>query len=502
MQQIFILGDQLNRWVGPLASADPAQTIVLLIESVDHGRRYPFHKQKLALLYSAMRHFRDELIEAGFQVRYRQVDRFETGLAEHFAEFPGAHLTLMEPADWGIAERLQSAASSLGGNITLVPNAFWLSTKADWDAYANGKKQLRMEYFYREMRRKTGWLVVDGQPVGGKWNYDSENRATPEPDHQFPPRQLFPPDELTQTTIDWVEVTFPNHYGSTVGFNWPVTRAQARELLEHFLETRLTLFGPYEDAMVQREHVLYHSLLSAALNLGLLTAREVCETALTYEPQVPLASLEGFIRQILGWREFMYHIYRSKMPDFRNENRLNHHVPLPDFYWTGTTNMNCVAQSVQQLLETGHTHHIQRLMVLGNFALLAGVSPQELNDWFLTMYVDAYDWVVSPNVLGMSQYADLGSFTSKPYISGAAYINRMSDYCDSCVYNPNQTVGETACPFASLYWDFLERHAPLLKQNQRMSMIVHGWLKRKSADRQVILEQAIMVKQRLARGEV
>ncbi len=507
VNHVFVMGNQLNARIGPLARLEPSQTIVLMIESLERSRTHPYHKQKLALVLSAMRHFRLELIRAGFSVHYLKTDSFEDGIKAHLKRYPGASITVVQPADHGIAENLARVVSSHGGSLMVVPDESWLSTHADWDGYAHDKKQMRMEFFYREMRRKTGWLLeADGQPIGGKWNYDADNRQVPERGHAFPPRLEFERDAIMKDTLEYVQATFPDHFGNLEQFNWPVTHDQAVLALEHFLTHRLARFGPFEDAMVEGEAQLYHSLVSPAINLGLLTPREVCERALEFasDPQnrVPLESIEGFIRQILGWREFMYHVYRTKMPAFRTENQLGHNRALPDFYWTGETHMRCVSSAVKQLQDTGHTHHIQRLMVLGNFALIAGINPQEVNDWFLMGYVDAFDWVVAPNVIGMSQYADLGSFTSKPYASGAGYINRMSNHCGSCQYNPKETIGPKACPFASLYWDFMNRHLELFAQNQRMSLIVGGWKKRDPDDKDLILEQAKDVLLRLEENKL
>jgi deoxyribodipyrimidine photolyase-related protein len=504
VNHVFVLGDQLTAQVGPLSRLEPARTNVLMVESVARGRQHPYHKQKLALLYSAMRHFRLELEGQGFRVSYQQAETFSDGIQAYLKEHPGAQLTLMQPAEHGVGAALADIIKQYGGGLNIVPNELWLSSEADWEAFAHGRKSLRMEFFYRQMRQKTGWLMDGNNPVGGAWNFDADNRQVPERDHVFPPRFQLVPDALTLETMTWVEQTFPDHFGRLEGFNWPVSRDQALAALEHFLHHRLAAFGPFEDAMVEGETQLYHSLLSPAINLGLLTPKEVCERALLFanDPgnHVPISSLEGFVRQILGWREFMYHVYRSKMPALRLENRLNHTRPLPGFYWTGQTRMRCVSSAVQQLIHTGHTHHIQRLMVLGNFALIAGVRPQELNDWFLMGYVDAFDWVVTPNVLGMSQFADLGSFTSKPYASGAGYIQRMSDHCGSCAYNPKQTRGPQACPFASLYWDFVDRHLETFASNPRMGVVVNAWKKRDSGEKRATLEQASSVLKRLDDG--
>jgi deoxyribodipyrimidine photolyase-related protein len=509
LNHVYILGDQLNMQVGPLSRLKPSETVVLMVESLERGQSVPFHKQKLGLVYSAMRHFKLELERAGFTVNYQSCVKWIDGIQAHLEQYPDAKLLLMQPADHGVDVMLRTMIETHGGTLEVVPNELWLSSDADFDAFAKDKKSLRMEFFYRQMRKKTGWLM-DGpesdEPVGGSWNYDADNREVPPVGHRFPAKLEFEQNSLTLETLAWVRKNFPNNFGSLERFNWPVTRDRALMALEHFLEHRLANFGPFEDAMVEGENQLYHSLISPALNIGLLTANEVCERALKFaanpKNKTPLSSIEGFIRQILGWREFMRHVYRTKMPAFRNENRLEHTAKLPDFYWTGKTNMRCLSQSVTQVLETGHSHHIQRLMVLGNFALIAGVRPQEINDWFLIAYVDAFDWVVSPNVLGMSQYADLGSFTSKPYASGGAYISRMSNHCAGCQFNPKKSVGEDACPFSSLYWDFLDRHAEMFAKNQRMSMILAGWKKRNPEDKQAILKRANEVKRLLELGEL
>ena len=468
-----------------------------MVESVAHGAQRPYHKQKLALVYSAMRHFKLALEATGFTVSYQACETWAEGIGAHLKTYPGATITLMQPADWGIADQLEGIVTAHGGQLEVVDNELWLSTDADWQRFTKGKKQLRMEFFYRQMRQQTGWLMDAGEPIGGQFNFDADNRQPPPKDHRFPPKLKFAPDQLTRWTLAWVSERFPDHFGSLEGFNWPVTREDALTALEHFMTYRLENFGPYEDAMLSCEPQLYHSLLSPAINLGLLSAREVCEAALECSDRVPLSSLEGFLRQILGWREFMHHVYNAKMPGLRSSNGLQHFAALPELYWTGETDMNCLHHAVTQLLESGHTHHIQRLMVLGNFALLLGVEPQQLNEWFLFGYVDAFDWVVTPNVIGMSQFADLGSFTSKPYIAGGAYIDRMSDYCAGCQYDPKRSSGANACPFTTLYWDFIDRHAERFRGHPRMGMAVNAWKKRDQTDKTAILERAWEIKAKL-----
>jgi deoxyribodipyrimidine photolyase-related protein len=504
VKHVLVLGDQLTRSVGPLAHAEPEETTVLMIESAGLASAIPHHKQKLVLVFSAMRHFAEGLQADGFRVDYRQASDFGTGVAEHLLETGADRLTVMAPTDHGYLERLRAATVGGGAELVVVPNELWLTSEEEFDAWADGRKTLRLEYFYRAVRKKLGWLMDGDEPRGGRWNFDADNRRTPEPGHRFPGSVSFAPDAQTREVIDMVEARWPEHFGTTEGFGWPVTRGQALEALDDFLRHRLTDFGPFEDAMVESEPVLYHSLLSVPLNLGLLHPREVCERALAFAADpahdVPLQSIEGFIRQILGWREFIRHVYRRLMPDLREANALGHDLPLPEAYWGARTGMRCVGQAVQQLQATGHTHHIQRLMVLGNFALVARVDPRELNDWFLACYVDALDWVVTPNVMGMSQFADLGSFTSKPYAASGKYVDRMSDHCARCSFDPRKTVGDDACPLNALYWDFIDHHAERWRENPRMALMVRNWERRAPEARAEILAKAASIRERLAPG--
>ena len=504
MRHVLVLGDQLSRESGPLAGADPSETSVLMIESRALAQALPHHKQKLVLVFSAMRHFARSLEADGFAVDYRQADDFESGIEAHLAGTGARALTLMRPTDDGYEERIRAAVVAAGAELEVVPNELWITSEAEFDDWAKGRKSLRLEYFYREMRRRRGWLMSDGAPAGGRWNYDADNRRTPEAGHTFTDVPRYGPDEVTLEVIAEVEAAWPDHFGTTEGFSWPVTRAQALDALDDFLRQRLATFGPFEDAIVEGEPVLYHSLLSVPLNLGLLHPREVCERALAWAEapghRVPLASIEGFIRQILGWREFVRHVYRRLMPELRSANGLRHELPLPALYWGGETRMRCLSETVAQLHRTGHTHHIQRLMVLGNLALIARVDPRELNDWFLACFVDALDWVVTPNVMGMSQYADLGSFTSKPYAASGKYIDRMSDHCRRCAFDPKKTTGEDACPLNALYWDFIDHHEERWRDNPRMVLALKNWHRKSPEARAEILERARHVRRALGRG--
>ena len=503
-KHVLVLPDQLTDQVGPLSLGEPGFTSVLMIESRAFADGLSHHKKKLAVVFSAMRHFAASLRANGFDVIYLQPADFPQGISDYLRLHPGVTIDLMEPSDWGMRGELVGAAELAGGEIRVAPNELWLTTKEEFDVWAADRKSLRLEYFYRAMRAARGWLMDGDKPSGGKWNYDADNRQVPKAGHRFPPIPCFEPDETTQAVLREVNESWPGHFGDIDDFDWPVTRTQALDALEDFLKYRLPMFGPYEDAMVDGEDVLYHSLLSVPLNLGLLHPLEVCEQALkrAEDPtnEIELASIEGFIRQVLGWREFVRHVYRTGMPGLRQSNGLQAHRPLPGFYWSGDTPMRCLNQCVEQVSRSGHAHHIQRLMVLGNFALIAGVDPAELNDWFLATFVDALDWVVTPNVMGMSQFSDLGSFTSKPYASSGKYIDRMSDYCSSCVYDVKSVSAENSCPFNSLYWSFIDRHQERWTTNHRMAMITSVWAKRDMKVRSQILERADDVLGRLSQG--
>ena len=328
------------------------------------------------------------------------------------------------------------------------------------------------------MRRKTGLLMdADGKPEGGQWNYDKDNRETPPRGVNFPAPHAVAPDAITRDVLDLVAAEFADHFGDLLPFGFPVTRPDAKAALDHFIATALPDFGRYQDAMVAGQDYLFHSILSPCINVGLLDPLEVCEAAVAAwaRGDAPLNSVEGFVRQILGWREYMRGMYWWDMPEFARRNALAATRPLPDFYWTGDTDMRCLSESIGQTKRTAYAHHIQRLMVLGNFAMLAGTDPQAISDWFLVVYADAYEWVEMPNVIGMSQYADGGMIASKPYAGGGAYIDRMSDYCGRCRYNVKQKTGPDACPFNALYWDFLARHEDRLRGNMRMRTIYASW---------------------------
>ena len=354
-----------------------------------------------------------------------------------------------------------------------MPDTRFIASKGEFASWAEGRKQLRMEYFYRDMRRKTGLLMDGDAPEGGQWNYDKDNRKPAKADLFMPAPKRFEPDDITQSVIDMVRAEFPTRYGDIDDFFYAVTRHGALESLSYFVETALPRFGDYQDAMLTGEPFLYHSLLSLYLNAGLLGPLEICRAIENAygEGAAPLNAAEGYIRQIIGWREYVRGIYWHFMPEYLDRNALGASRDLPDFYWTGETDMHCLSEATSQTKEHAYAHHIQRLMVTGNFAMLIGVDPQQVHEWYLAVYIDAFEWVELPNTLGMSQFGDGGLLGSKPYASSGAYINRMSNYCSSCKYDVKQRIGPKACPFNSLYWHFIDRNKDMLKGNNRMSMI-------------------------------
>ena len=501
-RHVLVLGDQLTRQVGPLADAGAGELVVLMVESRELAEALPHHQQKRALVFAAMRHFAAELEADGVAVAYhRAAPSVAAAVEAHLRAYPGATLALMQPNDRGVADAIATAAEGAGGSLALLANPLWLVDADEWDAWAGTQRQLRMERFYRRARSARGWLMdpdAPERPLGGVWNFDRENRRTPPPGHRFSPPPRFEPDSITREVLRDVADGYGDHPGSLEDFAWPVTRAQALQALGAFVRERLPGFGPYEDAMLADEPVLDHSQLSVPLNLGLLHPREVIEAVLgAYAagaqgdgPTVPLPSAEGFLRQVLGWREFMFHVYRTRGDELAQANALEHHAPVPRAFWDGDTRMACLATSWRELHARGWNHHIQRLMVFGNLALGLGVDPRKLTAWFSAMYVDALEWVMVPNVMAMSQYADGGAITSKPYVSGGAYLQRMSDYCTRCPFDPKSRSGPDACPFTALYWHFVDRHGERFERHPRMAVIVKAWRKREPEDRAATLDTA------------
>lgn len=437
------------------------------------------HKKKIAFLFSAMRHFAQELRQKDYQIDYTRLDDPENG-GSFTAEVERAikkhnpeKLVVTSAGEYRVLEMFKDWQQNWDIPVEIREDDRFLCTIDDFASWADNRKTLRMEYFYREMRKKYGILMEGDQPVGGKWNYDSENRKPPKEGIDIPTTYHAHTDDMTQEVLDLVEARFKDHFGDVQPFYFAVTREQALYALRKFIEERLVKFGDYQDAMVQGEPWMYHSHLSFYLNCGLLKPMEciVAAEKAYHEQDAPLNAVEGFIRQIMGWREYVRGIYWLKMPDYGQANYFNAQRKLPQFYWSGETKMNCLRQCVKETKQNAYAHHIQRLMVLGNFALLAGIDPEPVNEWYLVVYADAYEWVEMPNVTGMILFADGGQLASKPYAAGGSYIHKMSNYCQNCSYAVTKKNGSKACPFNYLYWDFLVRHRSKLESNHRMSMM-------------------------------
>jgi len=478
----FVLGDQLSHHLSALNDLDPDHDLVLMVEARAETTHVPHHKQKIVLVLSAMRHFADTLRDAGVAVDYVRLDDphntgfFSSELQRALTRHNVDRIVMTEPGEWWVWNMITDWRDEAGIPFTIRPDDRFLCSKDEFRQWAKNRKSLRNEYFYRMMRKKTGWLMNGDQPEGGKWNYDQQNRKALPDSVPIPTGVWFSPDEITQAIIQTVRERYGDHFGELGTFKWGVTRAEALQVLDDFLLTRLPYFGDYQDAIKLDAPYLFHSTLSPYLNLGLLTAREVCETALkAYQTgNIPLSSIEGFLRQILGWREFVRGVYWLKMPEYAQTNALNAHRPLPAFYWTGKTALHCLQAVIRDTSSNAYAHHIQRLMVTGNFALLTGISPVEVERWYRAVYADAYDWVELPNTHGMALFADGGVMASKPYAASGAYIHRMSDYCESCTFDPTLKVGEHACPFNYLYWYFLWVNKPSLQSNPRMALSYHN----------------------------
>lgn len=471
---IWVLGDQLWQNQSALASCEEnkADTPVILIESLSHVKERRYHKQKLVLIWSAMRHFAEELRADGWQVSYKSAEDFESPLKQWVRKNKITELRVMEPADRPFSEFL--AGLSLPCDLIQTPNNHFLWSTKEFEDWAATRKSLLMESFYREGRKRFNILMNGKKPVGEKWNYDKENRKPPKGKISPPAPLTFKPDEVTQGVINTVNKADYPTFGSTDDFGWAVTRTQALSVLDYFVKERLNTFGPYQDAMVTGEDTMWHALLSPYLNIGLLQPMEVIlavEDAYEKE-KIPLNCVEGFIRQVLGWREYMRGVYNHVDDDYPARNYFEHTHSLPDFFWDGDTQMNCLHQTIDTIERTGYAHHIQRLMILANFSLIAGLSPQEVEDWFHAAFIDAYDWVMQTNVIGMGLFADGGVLATKPYASSANYVNKMSDYCKGCQYDKKARIGDNACPFNFFYWDFLDRHREKLSSQGRMNFIL------------------------------
>ena len=480
---ILVLGDQLTPSLSSLAAGDSARDRVLMAELHDEASYVRHHQKKIAFLFSAMRHFAQELRGLGWTVDYVALDaadnkgNFSDQVAHALAELRPERIVVTQAGEWRVAEMLEGWSARFGVPVDILPDDRFLCTPAAFRQWAAGRKQLRMEYFYRDMRRQTGLLMDGDQPAGGQWNFDAENRKPAAADLFMPGPKACVPDAITQEVLALVAARFGHHFGDLTPFWFAVTRADAESAFATFVRQALPQFGDFQDAMLTGEPFLYHAVIAQYLNCGLLDPLRVCRAveAAYRAGRVPLNAAEGLIRQIIGWREYVRGIYWLKMPGYERSNFFGHTRPLPEFYWTAQTDMACVKAAVTQTREQAYAHHIQRLMVTGNFAMLAGVDPHALHEWYLAVYADAYEWVELPNTVGMSQFADGGLLASKPYAASGAYINRMSNYCGGCRYDVKQRTGLRACPFNALYWDFIARHRDRIASNPRMAQMVRTY---------------------------
>lgn len=481
---ILVLSDQLSAGLASLRAGRKDKDTVLMVEVEGEATGVPHHKKKIALLFSAMRHFFKDLQNAGWQsLDYVPLDQtgntgsligeVERALMRHEI----TRVILVEPGEYSLFKSMEDWPETLDLPVTILPDDRFLCSIEEFHTWASGRKELRMETFYREMRRKTGLLMEGAKPEGGKWNYDHDNREKASADQVFPDIPIFQPDEITREVLTLVEAHFPDHVGTLDGFGFAVTRDDALLCLDAFIRERLETFGRFQDAMLVGQRFMSHSILSPYINAGLLSPIEVCERAAEayYAGAAPLNAVEGFIRQVIGWREYIRGIYWLEMPEYLDLNFFGADRALPAFYWTGKTDMLCLSQAIDQTLEEAYAHHIQRLMITGNFAMLIGANPKDVHEWYLAVYIDAFEWVELPNTLGMSQFGDGGRMSTKPYASGGNYINKMSNYCKSCTYSVSKKTGEGACPFNYLYWDFLARNRSQLKSNHRIARIYSTW---------------------------
>ncbi|WP_341204838.1 cryptochrome/photolyase family protein [uncultured Sulfitobacter sp.] len=503
---VLVLGDQLTETLSALAQADKARDTVVMAEVADEAAYVRHHPKKIALIFAAMRKFAHALEQDGWTVAYTQLDDTDNAgsivgeLLRRAAQTGASEVLATEPGEWRLIDKLKYAPLK----VHLLPDDRFLATHAEFEAWAEGRKALRMEYFYREMRRKTGLLMEGDQPAGGKWNFDHDNRKAAPEDVTVDGPLRFDPDATTREVLELVEARFGDNFGALEPFWFATTRAEALQALDHFIANALPRFGDYQDAMLNGNEFLYHAILSPYLNIGLLNVTEICEAAAdAYAAgHAPINAAEGFIRQIIGWREYVRGIYFLEGPDYTARNILGHDRDLPWFYWGGETRMNCVAKAVGQTRTQAYAHHIQRLMVTGNFALLAGIDPAQVHEWYLAVYADAFEWVEAPNTIGMSQFADGGVIASKPYVSSGAYINRMSDHCKSCHYSVSAKTGDTACPFNLLYWHFLDRHRDRFSNNPRMGNMYRTWDRMDADKRKTVLAEGDALLARLDAGEV
>lgn len=505
------MGDQLSESISSLIPIDKGDDVIFLCEVVEEATYVAHHPKKIAFLFSAMRHFAKRLNKLGYRVRYTKYNdvtntgSFENEVCRAIKEEKISEVHVTYPGEWRVLQKILTLKEQLLIPLIIHEDTRFLCSIDEFKYWAKDKKQLRMEYFYRMMRKKHHILMNnEGNPVGGAWNYDKQNRKNANHIETFPTRLLHPIDEVTSEVLSLVEQSFSNHFGELRPFNFAVTREQALSETHQFMADCLAYFGDYQDAMHSNEVNLYHSKLSFYLNAGLLLPLELCRMAeeVFKQKRVPLNAVEGFIRQILGWREYVRGIYWLLMPDYANKNYFNASNSLPELFWRGNTQMFCMKEVVRQTKVEAYSHHIQRLMITGNFALLAGLNPKEVCAWYLAVYADAYEWVELPNTLGMALYADGGVMASKPYAASGKYIQKMSNFCKSCAYNPQEVVSENACPFNSLYWNFMKQHQDKLKDNPRLHYAYLNWDKMDKEKKKAIVSKATQVMTALKVGKL
>jgi len=495
---LLITGDQLSPQLASLKAADRQTDTLLMVEVAEEARSVLHHPKKLVFIFSAMRHFAEQLQENGWNIDYIKLEdpdnsqNFAGEIRRALTRHNANRLLLTAASEWRVLEMMRQWRDELDIPVEILEDDRFLCSTARFEAWASERKQLRMEYFYREMRRDWQILLEGDKPAGGKWNFDSENRKPPRDGLTVPPIPKITPDAITADVIELVATRFADHPGEIGGFSYATTHAEAEQHLAHFITHRLADFGSWQDAMLADQPFMFHALIGLYLNIGLLSPLDcIKQTEQAWQDgRVAINAAEGFIRQILGWREYVRGLYWLSMPDYARLNHLQAERPLPGFFWNGQTEMRCLSITVTQTLENAYAHHIQRLMVTGNFALLAGLSPRAVNDWYLAVYADAFEWVELPNVTGMALYADGGIMASKPYAASGAYINRMSDYCRGCAYNPAEKLSENACPFNYLYWDFIARHEDKWQANARMGMMVRSWHKMEAGTQQALRGKA------------
>ena len=496
---LFVLGDQLDMNSSAFADFDAAQDRVFMAEVRDESTHVWSIKPRTTFFFAAMRHFAEELRQKHVSVDYQKIGAHDSAsLADALKAAVKRHhpqkIVMVEPGDWRVEQALRTFATESKINLVMREDTHFMCSRHEFAEWASGYKQIRLEYFYRMMRKRYNVMMEGDQPLQGRWNFDTENRGafSKAGPSNVPPPYKVAADAITREVMADVKKHFADHPGTLDDFCWPVTRKAALQSLKQFVEERLQHFGQFQDAMWTDEPFLFHAHVSAALNAKLLNPREVINAALTAlnEGRAPIEAVEGFVRQVLGWREFMSGLYWLDMPGMREANHFQHHRKLPAWYWTADTHMNCMKQTITQTLKHGYAHHIQRLMVTGIFGLMAETKPQELEDWYLAVYIDAIDWVELPNVAGMALFANKGRFTSKPYVASGQYIKRMSNYCSGCRYRPELKTGDNACPFSTLYWNFLDKHETMLVSNPRTSLMAKNITRMSNDERAAIRSQA------------